>query len=54
MDTRNMSNERYIELYLSYFNDFLTIDRFADYYGFDLLTAKHIIYKGRELNNAKW
>lgn len=39
----------YKEYYLSYLNDFLTVERFADYYGFSIKTAKRIIETGKRL-----
>ena len=41
------------ELYLDYFNNFLTVPRFAEYYGMDEVSAAWIIEKGRELNHAR-
>lgn len=40
-----------ITQYLDYFNNFLTLQRFAEYYGYDCESAKIIIEKGRELLN---
>lgn len=40
-----------IELYLDYFNNFLTVGAFADYYGLDDVDAYYIIELGRKLNN---
>ena len=45
------SNDRIVELYLEYVNDFLTIDCFAEYHNFDLEHANWIINNGRILNN---
>jgi len=30
---RNINGKSYEEMYLSYLNDFLTVERFAEYYG---------------------
>lgn len=35
------------ELYLSYFNEFGTVARFAEYYGFNLAHARLVIEQGR-------
>ena len=40
-------NESYIEFY----NDFLTIERFANYKGWNLLFAKQVIKAGRKINH---
>ena len=39
-----------IELYLSWFNDFLTAQCFADYYGLTINEADTIIILGRKYN----
>lgn len=40
-------NESYIEFY----NDFLTIERFAAYKGWNLFFAKQVIKSGRQINH---
>jgi len=40
------------DLFLDYFNNFLTVDRFAEYYGLDAKIANEVIYLGRMINNA--
>ena len=40
-------------LYLDYFNNFLTVPRFAEYYGMDDVCAAWVIEKGREINHEK-
>lgn len=40
------------DLFLDYFNNFLTVDRFAEYYGLDVKIANEVIYLGRVINNA--
>lgn len=35
------------EMYLDYFNDFLTYDRFAEYYGLNIKEATNLIDLGR-------
>jgi plasmid maintenance system antidote protein VapI len=41
------------EMYLSYVNDFLTIERFAEYYGITEEQANEVINKGRKINHSK-
>lgn len=41
------------KLYLSYVNDFLTTERFAEYYNMDISKAYRLIKIGRKLN-SKW
>ena len=43
-------------LYLSYFNDFLSVAYFAEYYGLSERKAKRVITAGRKLNHRrhKW
>jgi len=41
-------------LYLSWFNDFLTLPRFAEYYGMDEKQALRAINKGRVLHNDRF
>lgn len=40
------------DLFLDYFNNFLTVDRFAEYYGLDVKIANEVIYLGRVVNNT--
>lgn len=39
--------------YLEYFNNFLTIDRFAEYYNFTRYEASRILDIGKEINHNK-
>lgn len=48
-----LTNEQIKTLYLSYFNDFLTVERFAEYYGIGEILAHDIINKGRIINHSK-
>lgn len=41
------------ELYLDYFNNFMTIRGFAEYYGLRMFQATQIILRGREINHAR-
>jgi len=49
---RNLIYKAYAEaLYLEYACDFLTVARFAEYYGIDTLEAARIIDEGRHWNH---
>ena len=39
------------ELYVEYYNDFLTVERFAAYKGWPLWFAKKVINSGRKINH---
>jgi hypothetical protein len=39
-----------ITMYLDYVNNFLTVERFANYYGLTIKGAKSVIENGRKLN----
>ena len=39
------------ELYVEYYNDFLTVERFASYKGFNIHFAKSVINSGRKINH---
>lgn len=41
------------ELYLSYFNDFLTIEVFAKYYNLNLDQAKNVLTLGKAVHERK-
>ena len=41
-----------IEMYLDYWNNFLTVERFAEYYGITKEQAITIINKGKEKYNG--
>lgn len=43
----------FIKLYLVYVNDFLTVERFAEYYCFTVIEAENIINQGRKLLNKE-
>lgn len=43
-----MNKSKVIELYLDWVNNFLTVGRFASYYGLDVPTAKRVINIGRK------
>ena len=39
------------EAYIEYYNDFLTVERFAAYKGWSLFFAKKVIASGRKINH---
>ena len=51
--TKKEFNKFCEEMYLSYFNDFLTIDKFAEYYNLTTINAASIIKKGRKINHNR-
>ena len=44
-----ISDGKIVELYLSWVNEFLTLEAFCEYYGFKEEIARSIIKKGKEL-----
>lgn len=46
--------DKHIEMYLDYWNNFLTVERFAEYYGIMEDEAITIINKGREHWQAQY
>lgn len=56
MDTLNgyktYGYDQYVKLYLDYVNNFLTVERFAEYYNMSTDYAGHVISIGRKLNQA--
>ncbi len=49
MDLKNLTISKVQEMYLDRVNNFLTDERFAEYYGIEICEAKLIIVKGAEL-----
>ena len=41
------------ELYIEYYNDFLTVERFAAYKGWSLWFTKQVINSGRKINHSQ-
>lgn len=41
------------ELYVEYYNDFLTVERFAAYKGFTIHFAQAVIKSGRKINHSQ-
>jgi hypothetical protein len=48
-----LTQNDYIKLYLSYVNDFLTVTRFAEYYGISETSATFILEHGRKLHLSR-
>ena len=46
-------HDRIILMYLDYWNNFLTVDKFAEHYGIDRKKATNIISRGHKLYNNK-
>lgn len=46
----NMSRYDFESLYIKYFNNYLTIERFAEHLGISVKKANQIIKIGREIN----
>lgn len=46
-----MPLDQFAKLYLSWVNDFLTIESFASYYGLTLESAKFIVHTGHTIMN---
>lgn len=53
VNVEKMNKENIERLYLFYFNDFLTVDYFAEYHGFTVEKAERIINIGRKLNHRR-
>lgn len=49
---KNINGKTYEEMYLSYLNDFLTVECFAEYYGLTESQAVNVIDIGRAYNHA--
>ena len=47
-----ITDDDYIELYLSWCNDFVTLEAFCEYYGFTEEIGAEIIERGRKLNET--
>ena len=50
---KHLSNKDIEILYLDYFNNYLTIDKFAEHNKISWFSAKNIINKGRLINHNK-
>ena len=48
-----MTDERIEELYLEWFNKYLSTARFSEDYNLSMAEAENILDRGREINNSK-
>jgi len=48
---KNIKDKTYIEMFLNYLNDFLTVEVFAEYYGMTISQANTTINIGRMQHN---
>lgn len=48
-----MSLDKFVELYLDYRNNFLTVEAFALHYGMTVGTAEQIVFAGRFISLIK-
>ena len=48
-----ISADKVEALYLDYFNNFLSVARFAEYYGMSEKTAEYVIVQGRKINRSR-
>lgn len=42
----------YINMYLDYVNNFLTMEAFCEYYDMDMVEARRVIRIGKEMNEV--
>tara|TARA_B110000977_G_scaffold107954_1_gene140601 strand:- start:268 stop:420 length:153 start_codon:yes stop_codon:yes gene_type:complete len=47
------TKEVYEEMYLDWFNNFLSTDRFREYYNLSMAEAENIIDEGRKINHQR-
>ena len=47
------TKEVYEEMYLDWFNNFLSTDRFREYYNLSMAEAENIIDEGRKINHKR-
>lgn len=45
--------EKLIDMYLKYVNDFITVERFAEWYGLEMEDANTVIDLGRKYHEMK-
>lgn len=50
---KNLNNKEIETMYLDYFNNYLTIGKFAEHNQISWFSAKSIINKGRLINHSK-
>lgn len=49
---KHLSNKEIETMYLDYFNNYLTIDKFAEHYQISWFSANSLINKGRLINHS--
>ena len=49
----NYTSTQIETMYLDYFNNFLSMERFAEYYNLCIIDAEEIIKQGRTINHRK-
>ena len=47
------TKEVYEEMYLDWFNNFLSTDRFREYYNLSMAEAENVIDQGRKINQKQ-
>jgi len=47
------TKEVYEEMYLDWFNNFLSTDKFREYYNLSMAEAENIIDEGRKINHQR-
>ena len=50
-NTDNITDERAAELFLEWFNDFLSIESFARYHGFKTSDTIKLLERGKDIHN---
>ena len=50
---KHLSNKDIEQMYLDYFNNYITIDKFAEHNQINWFSANSIINKGRLINHSK-
>jgi hypothetical protein len=48
-----MSEDRAAELFLDWFNNYLTVERFAEDHGWLVVEAKEVIERGRRIHEER-
>ena len=47
------TKQMYEEMYLDWFNDFISTSRFAEYYDLSMAEAENVIDVGRKINHER-
>jgi hypothetical protein len=47
------TKQMYEEMYLDWFNNFISTERFREYYGLSMAEAENIIDVGRKINHER-